>query len=81
MRTHENVATIASAIVFIGWPLRWLALAGWLPLLLDNGSRPGAGVRVNLPFQQPGGSVVNPLGDIAATWPLRRASFETRSPE
>jgi competence protein ComEC len=26
-----------------GWPLRWLALAGWLPLLLDNGSRPGAG--------------------------------------
>ncbi|AIY40956.1 DNA internalization-related competence protein ComEC/Rec2 [Collimonas arenae] len=26
-----------------GWPLRWLALAGWLPLLLDNGSRPAAG--------------------------------------
>jgi competence protein ComEC len=26
-----------------GWPLRWLALAGWLPLLLDGGSRPGAG--------------------------------------
>ncbi|WP_211441964.1 DNA internalization-related competence protein ComEC/Rec2 [Collimonas humicola] len=26
-----------------GWPLRWLALAGWLPLLLDNGSRPPAG--------------------------------------
>ncbi|HWW99379.1 DNA internalization-related competence protein ComEC/Rec2 [Collimonas sp.] len=26
-----------------GWPLRWLALAGWLPLLLDEGSRPPAG--------------------------------------
>ncbi|MFJ2990329.1 DNA internalization-related competence protein ComEC/Rec2 [Collimonas sp. NPDC087041] len=26
-----------------GWPLRWLALCGWLPLLLDGGSRPGAG--------------------------------------
>ncbi|MEO6920704.1 MAG: DNA internalization-related competence protein ComEC/Rec2 [Collimonas sp.] len=26
-----------------GWPLRWLALAGWLPLLMDHGSRPAAG--------------------------------------
>lgn len=26
-----------------GWPLRWLALSGWLPLLLDNGSHPRAG--------------------------------------
>lgn len=26
-----------------GWPLRWLALTGWLPLLLDQGSRPPAG--------------------------------------
>ncbi|WP_335339740.1 DNA internalization-related competence protein ComEC/Rec2 [Collimonas arenae] len=26
-----------------GWPLRWLALCGWLPLLVDSGSRPGAG--------------------------------------
>jgi competence protein ComEC len=26
-----------------GWPLRWLALTGWLPLLLDHGSRPGPG--------------------------------------
>ena len=26
-----------------GWPLRWLALAGWLPLLLDHGSRPAPG--------------------------------------
>lgn len=26
-----------------GWPLRWLALSGWLPLLLDEGSRPPAG--------------------------------------
>ncbi|MDB5765952.1 MAG: rec2 [Collimonas fungivorans] len=26
-----------------GWPLRWLALAGWLPLLLDHGNRPAPG--------------------------------------
>ncbi len=26
-----------------GWPLRWLALFGWLPLLLDGGSRPAEG--------------------------------------
>lgn len=39
------VALLATLLILAprGWPLCWLALFGWLPLLLDNGNQPAAG--------------------------------------